>query len=50
MAKIIILAAVNNKGYIGKNGDLLYHGLKNDMENFKRVTDGNVVIMGSRTF
>ena len=50
MAKIIILAAVNSKGYIGKNGDLLYHGLKNDMENFKRVTDGNVVIMGSRTF
>ena len=50
MAKIIILAAVNSKGFIGKGGDLLYHGLTNDLENFKRATEGNVVIMGSKTF
>ena len=50
MAKIIIMAAVNSKGFIGKGGDLLYHGLTNDLENFKRATEGNVVIMGSKTF
>ena len=36
-------------GAIGKNNELLYH-IKNDMDNFKRFTDGNTVIMGMNTY
>lgn len=44
-----IIACINNKRCIGKNGRLLYH-IHNDMQNFRRMTMGNVVIMGRKTF
>ena len=48
MKKIIHIVAKNNLNYIGKNNDLLYH-LKDDMDRFKRLTTGNIVIMGLLT-
>ena len=44
-----IICCINNKFYIGKNNKLLYH-IKDDMDNFKNITTGNVVIMGRNTF
>lgn len=44
-----IIACINGKRVIGKEGRLLYH-IKNDLANFKSMTVGNVVIMGRRTF
>lgn len=36
-------------GAIGKDNKLLYH-IPNDIDNFKRFTDGNTVIMGMNTY
>lgn len=47
MFKLIV--CTNLVGAIGKNNELLYH-IKNDMDNFKRFTDGNTVIMGMNTY
>lgn len=44
-----IICCVNNKFYIGKDNKLLYR-IKDDMTNFKKITTGNVVIMGRNTF
>lgn len=44
-----IICCINNKFYIGKDNKLLYH-IKDDMVNFKKITTGNVVIMGRNTF
>lgn len=44
-----IIACINKKGYIGKNGGLMYH-ISDDLKNFKSQTIGNVVIMGRKTF
>lgn len=44
-----IIACVNKKKVIGNEGKLLYT-IKNDLANFKRMTVGNVVIMGRKTF
>jgi dihydrofolate reductase len=44
-----IIACINEKGAIGKDGNILYH-IKNDLTNFKNMTVGNVVIMGRKTF
>lgn len=44
-----IITCLNNKQYIGKDNTLLYH-LKSDLQNFKRMTLNNVVIMGRKTF
>lgn len=44
-----IIACINEKRVIGKEGKLLYH-IKNDLANFKGMTVGNVVIMGRKTF
>ena len=49
MKKIIHIVAKNNLNYIGKNNDLLYH-LKDDMKRFKRLTTGNIVVMGLKTY
>lgn len=43
------IACVNQAGYIGNQGKLLYN-IKADMTNFKLMTIGNVVIMGRKTF
>ena len=47
--QIIIIAAVAKNGVIGKNGTLPWH-LKADLQNFKNVTKGETVIMGSNTY
>lgn len=44
-----IIACVNNTMSLGLNGDLLYH-IKEDLRNFKRMTIGNVIVMGRKTF
>lgn len=44
-----LIVCVNNKGVIGRNNDLLYH-IRNDMQNFRRLTLNNAVIMGSATY
>ena len=44
-----IIACINKKRAIGKDGKLLY-SIKNDLANFKSMTTGNVVIMGRKTF
>ena len=50
MLKFTIIACLNNKGVLGKDGDLLYH-IPNDLSNFARATKYNgVVIMGRKTF
>jgi dihydrofolate reductase len=49
MTKFKIIACINQKNALGKEGKLLYH-IGNDLANFKRMTVGNVVIMGRKTY
>ena len=45
-----IIACINQKRALGKDGNLLFH-IGNDLANFKRMTSLNgVVIMGRKTF
>lgn len=44
-----IIACINQKRVLGKDGKLLYT-IKNDLSNFCRMTTNNVVIMGRKTF
>ena len=46
---LIAIAAVDKDLAIGYNGELLFH-IPDDMKFFKRVTTGNIVIMGRKTF
>jgi dihydrofolate reductase len=46
---ISIIAAVSDDMGIGKDNDLLFH-LPEDLKRFKRLTTGNTVIMGRRTW
>lgn len=52
MVKICLVAAVSNSGAIGAAGDLLWHykDLPTDMDHFRRVTRGSVVLMGRKTW
>ena len=43
--KFKIIACINNNNVLGRDNDLLYT-IKNDLANFKRITNGGVVIMG----
>lgn len=47
--KFSIIACVNKKLAIGKDGGLMFH-IGNDLKNFRRMTLNNVVIMGRKTF
>ena len=47
--KINLIACINAVNALGKNNDLLYH-IKSDLANFKRMTIGEVLIMGKNTF
>lgn len=47
--KISIIACVNKKRALGKNGDLLYK-IPNDLRNFKKITKNSIVIMGMNTW
>jgi dihydrofolate reductase len=46
---ISIIAAVSEDLGIGKNNDLLWH-IPEDLKRFKKLTYGNTVIMGKRTW
>ena len=45
-----VVVAFTYKFGIGKNGTLPWPHLKQDMERFKSITDGGVVIMGRKTY
>jgi dihydrofolate reductase len=47
--KYTAIACINNKNVIGKNGDLLFK-IKSDLNNFRMLTTGDVIIMGRSTF
>ena len=47
--EVVLVAAVADNGVIGAAGELPWH-LPDDLAHFRRVTTGNVVIMGRRTF
>lgn len=49
MTNFKIIACINQKRVLGNDGKLLYH-IGNDLANFKRMTVGNVVIMGRKTY
>ena len=46
---IRMILAINNQCFIGKNNTLMYR-LKDDMLNFKKMTQNNIVVMGRKTF
>lgn len=47
--QISILVAIAENYAIGKNNDLLWH-ISDDLKRFKKLTTGNVIVMGKRTF
>lgn len=47
--KIAVIAAIGKNGELGKDGKLPWH-ISADLKQFKRVTGGNVVVMGRKTF
>ena len=47
--RISLIACINKVNALGKNNDLLYH-IKEDLVNFKRLTLGNIIIMGKTTY
>jgi dihydrofolate reductase len=49
MAKISLIAAVDRRGAIGYQNQLLYW-LPNDLKRFKALTTGHTIVMGRRTF
>lgn len=46
---ITIIAAVDQRGGIGKNNRLPWH-LSDDLKNFRRLTMGHHVLLGSKTY
>lgn len=49
--KIILISCLDMDGNIGdKLSNSLLYNLKPDMENFKKTTTGNIVVMGRKTF
>ncbi|MDR1725386.1 MAG: dihydrofolate reductase [Bacteroidales bacterium] len=49
MKNFNIIVAIDNKGGIGKNGNLLWH-ISEDLRYFKKITNGCTVIMGRKTW
>lgn len=49
MGKLVIIAAAAENNAIGKDNDLLWH-LPDDFRRFKKLTTGNPMIMGRKTF
>ena len=47
--RINAIVCVNQKNAIGLKNELLYN-IPNDLANFKRLTDGKIVIVGKNTF
>lgn len=49
MMKINLIAAITKNNCIGKEGKLAFM-IKDDLKRFKEITEGNIVVMGSKTF
>ncbi len=49
MKDISIIVAIAENNAIGLNNDLLWH-ISDDLKRFKKLTTGNVIIMGKRTY
>ena len=49
MAKINIIAAIDNNRAIGYQNKLLFH-IDEDMKHFKQLTTGHTIVMGRHTF
>lgn len=47
--KLIIIAALNRKRVIGKDGKVPWH-IPEDLKRLKRLTTGHALLMGRRTF
>lgn len=47
--KITLVVAVNEEGYIGKDGDQIWVN-SHDRQRFRRLTTGHTVVMGRKTF
>lgn len=47
--KINLIVAVGNQGQIGKDNRLLWN-IPEDLKNFKKLTDGGILVMGRKTF
>lgn len=47
--KLTIIAALNRKRVIGRNGKIPWH-IPEDLKRFKELTTGHAVLMGRRTF
>lgn len=47
--KRFIIAALNNKRVIGKDGNIPWH-ISEDLKRFKNLTTGSTVLMGRKTF
>ncbi len=47
--KLYIIAALNSKRVIGKDGKLPWH-ISEDLKRFKKLTTGNTILMGRKTF
>ncbi len=49
MKEIAIIVAIAENDAIGKNNNLLWH-ISNDLKRFKKLTSGNPVVMGKKTY
>ncbi len=49
MKDISIIVAIASNYAIGKDNDLLWH-ISNDLQRFKRITEGHFIIMGKKTY
>ena len=49
MKQISIIVAIAENYAIGLNNDLLWH-ISDDLKRFKKLTTGNVIVMGKRTY
>ena len=49
MKHFSIIVAIAENHEIGKDNDLLWH-ISEDLKRFKKITTGNVIIMGRRTY
>lgn len=47
--KVSIIVAIDQENGIGKDNQLLWH-LPNDLKFFKKITSGNTIIMGRKTY
>lgn len=47
--KFSIVACINQNLVLGDGDNLIYH-IKSDLKNFRRITDGSIVVCGRKTY